>query len=197
MSERCFGPSKSGEKGLALVLAIAAFAILYFFWVTNPDFPDVRRSSYQVFLVTTVLFVAAISAWNWKRFAAEIVVSEKGIMLHATGGVPVPRAVLPWRDISKLELDVETRPRGGHLRFLVFVSAPDAEKPGRRYSIILEGLEDDIATILEGIALAATDQGYALVGPRPGHVGQWFNGMNWHLEPLDDAVRGSGSSSCT
>lgn len=185
-TEKRFGPSTTGETALAVVLALAAGTFLYFFWVIAPDFPRITKSAQYAILAATVCLVSAGAAWRWKRFQAEIVLSAKGVEVHATGDAPVPRTALPWKDLAALEHVVVARPRGGDLRYLVFVAGPGAASPGRRYSIISNGLDADLPVIVEAIAAMAPDHGFRLRGPRPGHVGSWLNGMNWALEPLGD-----------
>lgn len=183
MSERRFGPTASGERGLAVVLLCAAVFFLYFFWVHSPYFPAIHTGGKYAFLAAGVCLAAAIASWRWKRFQSEIVLSAHGVEFQATGGAPVARTALAWADLAALELVIETRPRDADLHHLVFIAGPDAAEPGQRYSIICEGLEAKLPVVMEAILATAREQGFAIEGPRPQHVGSWFNGMNWRLEP--------------
>lgn len=188
--EQRFGPSQHGQRSLALIMALAAIAFLYFGWVMWPDFPEVRRSHGYVFLLAGVCLACAVAAYRWKRFQAEIVVSKEGVAFHATGGAPVPRTVLAWQDIARIEHRVEVRPRAHDLRFLVFVAGPQAASPGRAYRIINEGLDTGFATVIDTIGAFASHGGWRLAGPRPRHVGNWFDGMHWRLERVSDTGNG-------
>ena len=182
MNDRRFGPSPSGERGLAFVLFCGAMFFVYFFWIHSPSFPAVEKGAQYAFLAAGICMAGAIAAWRWKRFQSEIVLSPHGVEIRAGGSTPVARTTLVWKDLAALELHVETRPRDADLRFLVFVAGPDAAQPGRRYSVICEGLAAKLPVVMEAIFNAASEQGFRLKGPRPPHVGSWFNGMNWTLE---------------
>ena len=165
-----------------MVLLCAAVFFVYFFWIQNPYFPEIGIGAQYAFLAAGTCLAAAIAAWRWKRFQSEIVLSAHGVRFQATGGAPVARTALAWAELAALELVVETRPRDADLHFLVFVAGPDAAQPGRRYSVICEGLAAKLPVVMEAIFNAASEQGFRLKGPRPPHVGSWFNGMNWTLE---------------
>jgi len=184
MNHRRFGPTASGERGLAVVLLCGAMFFVYFFWIHSPSFPAVEKGAQYAFLAAGTCMAGAIAAWRWKRFQSEIVLSPHGVEFRAGGSTPVPRTTLAWKDLAALELHVETRPRDADLRFLVFVAGPDAAQPGRRYSVNCDGLEARLPVVMEAIFAAAREQGFRLKGPRPQHVGTWFDGMNWTLEPL-------------
>lgn len=166
------------------MLLCAAVFFVYFFWVQSPSYPEIDKGAQYAFLAAGTCLAAAIAAWRWKRFQSEIVLSANGVTFQAMGGAPVARTSLAWAELAALELVIETRPRDADLHHLIFVTGPDASLPGRRFSVICEGLEAKLPVVLEAIFAAALEQGFAIKGPRPQHVGTWFNGMNWTVEPV-------------
>lgn len=195
MSERRFGPTASGERGLAVVLLCAAVFFVYFFWTKSPTYPDIDKRAHYAFLAAGTCLAAAIASWRWKRFQSEIVLSADGVEFQVTGGAPVARSAIEWADLAALELVIDTRPRVADLHHLVFITGPDATEPGRRYSIICEGLDATLPVVMDAIFTVASKQGFAIKGPRPQHVGSWFNGMNWTLEPAKPGTNGNESAS--
>jgi hypothetical protein len=183
LSERRFGPTRQGERAGAVFLALgAAFTLYVVAWLDllhmAPD-PRWRGGAYGL-LLAGVLMAGAVAMWRWTPFQAEIVVSDAGVFLKATGRAPQAPMQLPWEAI--LQIEHRLVPQGRTLlSVLVFVARREDGRP-REHVIFQNGLEGRFADVVAAIGEAALRNGWQLVGPRVGHVGRWFHGMNWRLD---------------
>lgn len=182
MIDQHFGPVKRGQVAFACVLGVAAGLVLYLGWVLIPTHPTpdrfYRRNDYAL-LFATILMGLAVASWRWKPYQAEINVSDQGIDFHASGRFPIARTQLGWKKIVRIEHRIQFR----NTRCLILVAAQGAAKPERSFMIPAEALENGLVDVIIAIEAATAANGWRLVGPRPQHVGAWFDGMTWTLEP--------------
>ena len=180
-----FAPVPPGDRALAALLVLVAAFVLWAFWGLMPDFPRITRGTLYVFLLAGACLAGALAALRHTPHQAEVEVTRDGIYLRASGGAPIAAITLGWADIERITFRTMNNSR--HV-FLVFTCGPGSPRPGRELALHGRGLSVPLSEVMAAIAAEAEADG--AVGPRPRHIGSWFNGLTWRLEPADHPPAG-------
>ncbi|WP_227272473.1 hypothetical protein [Roseobacter weihaiensis] len=158
------------------------YLVLFEFGVRLP--PDPRSDGTLIMCV--LIFLLLVAAWatlQWRPYQSELRINQDGVEMRAWARNPLRRTKLSWDRIARIGHRKTTVYRGPDMMWLVFIEPENESGQARERQFILNGLESDKGNIVQHVITAliqgARAQGYEVDGPRPIHVGTWFNGINW------------------
>lgn len=180
---RHFPPVRRGETFLAcLFFGGAAIMVLFTFVLTPfhlPPDPGFKGEVHLLILTALFLFFGTV-AWRWRPYKSDLRLTDKGVIMSATGMVPLAKTDVLWKEITELRLNIVTN-KGQNPKYLHVTSQIEGSRARKDHALILNGLDATMPDVMQTLLETAVEKGLQVEGPRPKTAEDWVDGLTWKV----------------